>query len=215
MTWRLARGLEKLRAQVNAKWPNRSKNSDGSIGDEAHASRSSDHNPWIKDNGVGVVTAIDITHDPRGGFNSYDFADMLKRHKDNRIKYVISNRRIFSGNDGPRPWEWRRYTGSNPHDHHVHISIQSDRAHYDDVSDWNIEGVADPWPQMVDDYVKPRPTLSRGMQSEYVKVLQAAIGANPDGHFGPETFEKLKKWQADHHLMADGICGAQTWKTIP
>lgn len=47
MTWRLARGLEHLRAQVNTKWSNRSKDSDGSIGDEAHASRSSDHNPWV------------------------------------------------------------------------------------------------------------------------------------------------------------------------
>lgn len=31
MTWRLALGLEKLRAQVNARWPTRSKESDGSI----------------------------------------------------------------------------------------------------------------------------------------------------------------------------------------
>lgn len=215
MAWRLARALEKLRAQVNVKWPDRSKNSDGSIGDEAHASRSSDHNAWIRDGGVGVVTAIDITHDPRNGFDSYAFADMLVKHRDSRIKYIISNRRIASGNDGPRAWEWRRYTGSNPHDHHVHISVQVDKAHYDDTRDWIIDGVAPPTPEMVADYVKPRPTLSRGMQSEYVKVLQAAIGAKIDGHFGPETFEKLKQWQADHHLLVDGICGAQTWKTIP
>ena len=45
MTWRLARALEQLRSQVNEKWPNRSKNSDGSIGDTSHAARPSDHNP--------------------------------------------------------------------------------------------------------------------------------------------------------------------------
>ena len=45
MSWRLAHGLEKLRSQVNEKWPLRSKDSDGSIGDEHHSARASDHNP--------------------------------------------------------------------------------------------------------------------------------------------------------------------------
>ena len=34
MAWRLAKSLEKLRSQVNAKHPKRSKASDGAIGDE-------------------------------------------------------------------------------------------------------------------------------------------------------------------------------------
>jgi hypothetical protein len=34
-----------LRAQVNKRWPTREKASDGWIGDRAHASRKSDHNP--------------------------------------------------------------------------------------------------------------------------------------------------------------------------
>lgn len=63
MTWRLSKGLERLRAQVNDKWPNRRKDSDGSVGDTSHAARPSDHNPDSR----GVVHAIDITHDPRGG----------------------------------------------------------------------------------------------------------------------------------------------------
>lgn len=70
MAWRLAHSLETLRAQVNAKWPNRSKSSDGSIGDASHSSRLSDHNP----DPSGVVRAIDITHDPLSGFDSYAFA---------------------------------------------------------------------------------------------------------------------------------------------
>ena len=136
--WRLAKSLEKLRAQVNLARPNRSKSSDGSIGDANHASRTSDHNAWISDGTMGVVSAIDITHDPKGGFDSYAFAEWLRTKKDKRIKYVISNRRIFSSVTSP--WTWRPYTGSNPHDHHCHVSVQSTKSLYDDTSDWDIAG---------------------------------------------------------------------------
>lgn len=119
MAWRLAKALETLRAQVNAKWPNRNKSWDGTIGDTAHASRTSDHNP----DSHGVVRAFDITHDPTHGFDSYAFAEKLRQSRDVRIKYVISNRRIFSSL--VQPWLWRPYSGSNPHDHHVHVSVMA------------------------------------------------------------------------------------------
>jgi hypothetical protein len=138
MTWRLAESLKKLREEVNAKYPTRSKESDGAIGDEKHATRNSDHNPWIKEGSMGIVTAIDITHDPKNGIDSYAFADMLLHNKDPRIKYVISNRRIGSGSTGPAPWTWRKYTGLNAHQHHVHISVKSDKAHYDNRGEWNL-----------------------------------------------------------------------------
>lgn len=138
MAWRVARSLETLRNQVNVKWPNRSKASDGSIGDEAHASRSSDHNPWVKDGTIGIVTAIDITHDPKSGCDSYALAEALLKSRDSRIKYVISNGKIAAGPDGPQPWVWRKYTGANAHAHHVHISVKADKAHYDDTRAWVI-----------------------------------------------------------------------------
>lgn len=138
MTWRLAESLKKLREEVNAKYPNRSRESDGAIGDERHATRNSDHNPWIKEGLMGIVTAIDITHDPKNGIDSYQFADMLMANKDPRIKYVISNKRIGSGSAGPKPWVWRNYSGLNAHQHHVHISVKSDKAHYDNRDEWNL-----------------------------------------------------------------------------
>jgi hypothetical protein len=46
MAWRVARSLEVLLGQFNAACPGRSKASDGSIGDAAHATRDSDHKPW-------------------------------------------------------------------------------------------------------------------------------------------------------------------------
>ncbi len=136
MTWRVAKALLKLREQVNARFPTRAKGWDGTIGDEAHASRTSDHNPWVRDNGMGIVTAIDITHDPAHGVDSYRLADQLAQSRDHRIKYIISNRRICSSE--VQPWQWRTYTGSNPHDHHVHVSVKPDKRLYDDEAPWEI-----------------------------------------------------------------------------
>lgn len=65
--WRVASSLLVLRSQVDALWPGRRKDSDGTIGDANHALSDSDHNPWVKDGLMGVVTAMDITHDPAKG----------------------------------------------------------------------------------------------------------------------------------------------------
>ncbi len=140
--WRVARSLDQLRDEVDASAPNRSKASDGSIGDEDHQSRSSDHNPWC----CGwVVTARDITHDPANGFDSYAFADWLRLRcrgdilingaREIRVKYIISNRRICSPD---HDWAWREYTGDNPHDHHVHISVDctGEGGYMDDETPW-------------------------------------------------------------------------------
>ena len=51
----LCRGGEKLRRQINIRWPKRDRASDGWIGDTAHSNRKIDHNPYMN-----VVYAIDI-----------------------------------------------------------------------------------------------------------------------------------------------------------
>lgn len=132
MKWRVAKSLLQLRDQVNARFPDRDKSWDGTIGDTAHSSRKSDHNP----NEAGVVCAMDITHDPDNGVDSYKMAEQLRQGRDGRIKYVISNGRIFSSTQSP--WAWRRYSGSNPHDHHVHVSVKSPAKYYDDPAPWEL-----------------------------------------------------------------------------
>lgn len=139
MTWRLAESLKTLRVQLNDAYPKRRKSSDGTIGDEAHASRSSDHNAHIRDNGVGVVSAIDFTHDPANGVHSHKLAQAIIDSRDPRVKYVISNGQICSGNPGPSPWKWRKYTGSNKHTKHMHLSVLSDKLHYDDTEKWDMK----------------------------------------------------------------------------
>lgn len=142
MAWRTGRSIDVLREQINNLYPKRKKDSDGTIGDERHQSSNSDHNPWIKEGSMGIVTAIDFTNDPVNGIASQKLADILVTSKDERIKYIISNKKICSGTgQSHKAWEWRPYTGSNPHDKHVHISIKSDKAHYDDARLWNLTGI--------------------------------------------------------------------------
>jgi hypothetical protein len=123
MSWHLAPSLRALFAEINRQAPRRSKRSDGSVGDTSHQARRSDHNP--DRSAGGVVRAIDVTHDPRGGMDCNRLARTLQASRDGRIRYVIWNRHIMAGNGGPSPWRWRAYKGVNPHNHHLHISIRA------------------------------------------------------------------------------------------
>lgn len=134
--WRIARSLDALLRKVNAAAPSRSKRSDGAIGDAAHATRDSDHNPWVRVHGIGVVTARDFTHDPAGGCDAGELAQSLVDSRDPRIKYVIWNRRIASATT--QSWTWRHYPGENPHTHHVHVSVASEERLFDDDRTWTI-----------------------------------------------------------------------------
>ena len=138
--WRAAESLLVLRQQVNAMAPGRRKTSDGLVGDAAHALRTSDHNPWVRDNGMGVVTACDITHDPQGGCDAGRIAEAIRTGQDARVKYIIWNRQIANSESigGHPPWTWRPYTGANPHTKHVHISVKPDKALYDEKMTWPI-----------------------------------------------------------------------------
>lgn len=139
---RIAKSLAVLRDQINAAYPNRSKSSDGWIGDSAHQATKSDHNP----NRAGVVQALDITHDPARGPDAGKLAEVLLGSRDPRIKYIISNRRIAASyaTGGAMPWTWRPYSGSNAHTQHVHISVSDEPAKYDDAAPWKIAGTVAP-----------------------------------------------------------------------
>lgn len=142
MSWYVARCLDVLLDEVNASAPNRSKASDGSIGDADHSSRESDHNPC---DCHSAVCARDFTHDPGHGFDSYEFADWLRSRCDSgaedRVKYIISNSRIASVTED---WRWRPYTGSNPHSQHVHVSVEHPSGTFDNEAPWRWRATAPP-----------------------------------------------------------------------
>ncbi len=145
-SWRPAKSLIALRDQVNARFPERKKDSDGTIGDVRHCGHpgaTSDHCPRNIDGDVGVVTAIDITHDPAHGCDAGKLAEAIRVSHDPRVKYIISNRRIanFQAIGGAAPWDWRPYNGDNPHTKHVHISVRPVKqgaSSYDSTASWSI-----------------------------------------------------------------------------
>lgn len=112
-----------LLRQATAIAPKRMKASDGLLPSAAHrkASPNSDHNTGL---------AVDLTHDPKNGIDCNVIFEKLK--EDERVAYLIFNKKIWSrkykkqGN--------RKYTGVNPHSHHLHVSIDSSRSN--DTSPW-------------------------------------------------------------------------------
>lgn len=57
-------------------------------------------------------------------------------------------------------------------------------------------------------------TIKKGMSGEEVKLLQRALGVTADGSFGKITEGAVIGWQSLHGLVADGIVGKQTWRSL-
>jgi hypothetical protein len=120
----LCKAGQQLREQFDDTFPDRDRRSDGWIGDLRHSARPSDHNPDPK---AGmVVRAIDVDADVyKSGKPDLmpDIADQIRlaaKHGEKRISYVIFQGRIASSRMG---WRWRKYSGSNPHNAHCHVSF--------------------------------------------------------------------------------------------
>ena len=57
-------------------------------------------------------------------------------------------------------------------------------------------------------------TLKKGMSGDEVKLLQRALGVTADGAFGKITEGAVIGWQSLHGLVADGIVGKLTWRSL-
>lgn len=109
--------------QATALKPLRKKLSDGLLPSAAHQKQSpnSDHNTGL---------AVDLTHDPKNGIDCADIFEKLK--DDKRVDYLIFNGFIWSKAKAKQGN--RKYTGSNKHEKHLHISIKAEFAA--DTSPW-------------------------------------------------------------------------------
>jgi hypothetical protein len=199
--WRAMASLLVLRDQVNVYAPNRSRASDGLVGDTAHQGTNSDHNPhYVPGVGSEIVTALDLTHDPAHGFDSYRFAEVLRQHRDPRIKYVISNRRLFSSYaTGSRAaWAWGPYTGIDPHTNHVHVSVL-DAPISDTRTAWNLEGLDMPLAGADKAFIVNAVLAALGQQTPY---LSAGVGkAAAAAGYGPVSARALLEYQFEQTVL--------------
>jgi hypothetical protein len=69
-----------------------------------------------------------------------------------------------------------------------------------------------PGPALV--FAYPGQPLRQGSQGDAVKLVQAVVGATPDGDFGPATDRRVRAWQKQRGLVVDGVVGAVTWKAM-
>ena len=109
--------------QATAISPSRKKASDGLLPSAAHIHQNpnSDHNTGY---------AVDLTDDPKNGIDCTDIFEKLK--EDERVKYLIFKGKIWSKERAKQGN--RVYTGSNPHNKHLHISINDGMGK--DTSPW-------------------------------------------------------------------------------
>lgn len=173
VTWRLAKSLQVLRAEVDRLAPARRKAYDGTIGDAAHAARPSAHNP----NDAGVVCALDLTHDPDGGLDCESLFEYLRTHPHKDLRYIIHN-----GKRAARPvWAVGKYAGENPHKTHIHITVGTGSDSeplppYDDLDPWLADWGQDMTPDQ--DKMLRQLRLSALAQSHDIAILKAILAEN-------------------------------------
>ena len=123
---KLSKAAIQLREQFDDNFSSRDRKSDGWVADARHMrAGKSDHIPDAQ----GWVRAIDIDRDLSGQSKPDimpDLADELRlyaKRNGKKIAYIIFEGRIASPILG---WRWRKYTGANKHNHHMHVSFKKE-----------------------------------------------------------------------------------------
>lgn len=135
--WALAPTLAQLRRELLAAYPAVPSPAYGTIGDDAHRARHSDHNPDKN----GYVRAIDVPNVKHDGPSLDLLAEFLRRvgsgqsHRVNPGGYVVWNRRVASSRSR---WLWTTYLGESPHTDHLHLSCSLLPLWYGDDHRWNV-----------------------------------------------------------------------------
>jgi len=59
-----------------------------------------------------------------------------------------------------------------------------------------------------------RPTLRRNSKGDLVRQIQAKLGVEQVGNFGPKTEAAVREFQRNQGLVPDGIVGPKTWAAL-
>jgi hypothetical protein len=179
--WVLVPSLAKLREEFDEVAPHRDRGADGSVGDKTHTP-SSDHTPdedsdILRDRDPdhkNEVHALDIDSSGPwpGGWAWFDAAikrvvDRHRRGEDDRLQYVIWDRRIANRDIGN--WKWRTYTGSaDPHVDHAHFSARYTTAQEQDTSAWDV--VQEEKDMQLSDKIKLTDNAKQELGGDYAKL---------------------------------------------
>lgn len=196
----VAPALVQLTAEMNAAWPNRSRASDGDIGDKHHKPPSK-HLPDPDD----MVRAVDRTA------AGVDMQTVIRRFiADPRADLVIHKRTIWSRSHDFQP---AAYHGDNDHDKHAHLQVLGGAAGLSMVP-W---GIFTPtqhptFPGGRDLYLtKPR------MRGDDVLWVQRFIGppcGAADSIYGPKTDSGVRWYQRMRGIPVTGHVDALTWRNL-
>lgn len=228
-SWVVVPNLDEGRDQLNQRFPNRDKTTDGSIGNKAHQGQASSHNP--DESGKPEHYDPDSKNEVRARDFDADLGDpnvtaeQVVQHiiKYARagvfwwIRYVIYNGRIWHKRDN---FLTHVYTGSNKHTGHFHITsdftndadeIRGTDWRFNEVGfatvpqgNWGVE-------QLVVDGIPGPKTITRWQQ---------LVGTKPDGVISkPKSsliywVQKYLRDRVDHRLVTDGIPGPNTWRAL-
>lgn len=226
VAWRVQGNLKVITADVKARRP---KATVYSVGDASHASRSSDHNPWNWGYGT-VVSAIDIMI--RGGFTDND-AKLLIKSLIGRsdIQYIIYRGTIWNRTVGN--WKARKYTGSDQHYDHVHVSATHSSSADRTVKHINwgsvtvtVSAKAKPRAKFVlpawtlgskaafHPYLKSKPPTYGTIRNIQKKLYSIGYNLTADGQYGPGTYKAILNFQTKNKLKVDGIIGPKTYAAL-
>ena len=117
----LSKAAVQMREQIDDSFADRSRKSDGWIGDQKHQNTKSDHNPLPE---TGEVCAIDVDAKlcDQPEMRIY-LAEQIRvaAKTDKRISYIIHVGKIASAKSF---WRFVKYRGINSHHRHIHISFK-------------------------------------------------------------------------------------------
>jgi hypothetical protein len=180
---------------VPSQWWRKKKRGDGSYPATAATPGASNHG-W----GLALDIAEEYDNDPSPDPIRDRFVQWLC---DNASRYGISAELQSEA------WHWRYFAG----DRIPQATLDYERSQ--GILGGNAGNSTAPavtGPALV--YSYPGVPLVLGSQGESVKLVQAVVGAKPDGDYGPATERRVKVWQSSKGLKADGIVGAVTWKRM-
>jgi hypothetical protein len=202
-SWYPAPCLLTLREELDERYPDRDRASDGMIGDPSHASRDSQHNPDWASIPPGCVRAYDVDSNGPLGVTTPLVRDVLEATiGDPRVWYVIWAGKIASRSHG---WVWRVYTGASMHLEHVHLSL---RAPEDGISEAYAHELAYDTTMWFGD--KPTPHTFPAVRLH--RVVEAA--RHPRREVAPANVRRVQRCLVARGLLTEGrvtgIYGAST-----